>query len=330
MFKKKIIRLIFAITLFFLLFSQLDIEVLITTFKNVDKVSYVFAIFFCALANILCAMRWKDLLKGLRIEIPTKDFIIFYFESIAVNCILPGGILGGDVWRTTRVAQELNKNNSSENLNKKTTKKELFQSIGFGVLADRIHGFWSLCIIGFVCSFFVLILDNSIQSRKLTENHSVEVFFYLIILLFISFLPLLVKCIFLFFKGKFLKISFYQQRWNDKIKDLSLVSFRKSTVLISLSSQIFFGLGFWVCFFSIGLNINVFIVLLVIPGIFLFASLPISVGGFGPREVGSLLFLLPLGISNELIFVSSILFGLTSTIIGLITVSINLLLQTKK
>ena len=114
------------------------------------------------------------------------------------------------------------------------------------------------------------------------------------------------------------------------IANLWLAGKEKVTNFISLTSQGFFGLAFWICLHSVGIEINIFLILFVTPGIFLIGSLPIAIAGFGPREAGSILFLLPFSVNNENIFVSSILFGLASTIIGAITLLINLLLQSKK
>lgn len=331
MFLKKIIRLVFSIALLFFLFSLLNVELLIEVIKSVDKLVYSIAILVCVLANLLCSFRWGSFSIANQMAVPRKFFVLFYFESIAANCILPGGILGGDMWRTARIIKEHKKNSISHDSIGENTKNKLLKLSVSSVFIDRIHGFWSLCFIGLICYLLIFFstFENSIEISQLKKDSSIEKNFYLIILLSVSSLPLFINYIYLFF-GKYISNNFfYKQYFNFEIKNLWLESKRIKTVLISLTSQVFFGVVFWICMFCIGININIFFVLLVVPGIFLFASLPIAIAGFGPREAGSLIFLMPIGINAEQIFISSVLFGLTSTIIGGFTLLLNLFLQSK-
>ena len=49
----------------------------------------------------------------------------------------------------------------------------------------------------------------------------------------------------------------------------------------------------------------------------LFASVvPAAIGGFGPREIGTAAILSPFGFSSEVLVAGSILFGLTATVQG--------------
>ena len=105
-------------------------------------------------------------------------------------------------------------------------------------------------------------------------------------------LPILIKLSIYCFKTNLLKVRIFIGFSIEVTKNLWQASHNKKNIVISLSSQILFGLGFWICLYSIGLNLNIFLILVLVPGIFLFASFPVAIAGFGPREAGSLIFLM--------------------------------------
>ena len=327
---KKIIRFVLGVALLLFLFSHLNISSLISTLKNIDSLLYLTALLICTIANLLCSLRWKNLSKSIKLKAPKKIFTLVYFEAIAVNCILPGGILGGDVWRTARIVNE-NKKYNMPNID--TSKKNLLKMSGLCVLVDRIHGFWSLCLIG-ITSFLVITLTpiekSDVINNQLTEGNFNQILIYILILILIFLSPVLMRFLTLIVSESFSKFKVYKVNFETEIKSLWIACFDKSTIFISVLSQVLFGLGFWICLNSVDADVNVFLIFLVVPGIFLLGSLPISIAGFGPREAGSLFFLLPLFITNEQIFISSILFGLTSTILGAITLLVSLLIGIKK
>jgi uncharacterized membrane protein YbhN (UPF0104 family) len=197
---------------------------------------------------------------------------------------------------------------------------------------DRIHGFWSLCIMGVVCFvlFFLFMPETTTVFSERYTNHLNHLLIYLIVLILIILLPILTKLLIYYFQNNLLKIKIFVKFSNEVAKNLWQASHNKKNIIISLGSQILFGLSFWLCLYSIGLSLNIFLVLILVPGIFLFASFPIAIAGFGPREAGTLIFLMPLSLDSEHIFVSSILFGLSSTILGAFTLLISLINSFKK
>ena len=328
---KKFLRFVCGSALLIFIFSQLNTDLLTRIFLSINVLAFLIAVIFCGIANFLCALRWEILSEALGLKVSKKIFIMVYFESIAANCVLPGGILGGDIWRTSRLAKEKKSEISILGHNLKPSEHQFLKLSGFSVFLDRIHGFWSLCVVG-TTSFLLFFLITPESSTRFSEqhaNHLSQLSIYLIVLTFIMLLPILIKLSIYCFKTNLLKVKIFVGFSIQVAKNLWHASHNKKNIVISLSSQILFGLGFWICLYSIGLNLNIFLILVLVPGIFLFASFPVAIAGFGPREAGSLIFLMPLSLNSEHIFISSVLFGLTSTILGAITLLISLLNSSK-
>ncbi|OUW01531.1 MAG: hypothetical protein CBD16_05470 [Betaproteobacteria bacterium TMED156] len=332
---KKILRFFFGTTLLIFLFSLLDLQLLSDTLKSVDERVYVVSIVLCLMGNLFCAIRWISLCQSFKFNIPKKTFVFIYFESIAANCILPGGILGGDVWRTSRIISESKKHGKNSDSFGKISKKNQIALISLSVFADRAHGFWLLCFIG-ICSFSVLLIDKHNKYLKnifVDPSNINQLFFYAIGLLLILIFPVLIYFLYTKLKRGNIKNKFFHLNnyiIANYIFELIPLSINKKLLFFSLLSQLFFGFAFWVCLHSVGIEINILYILFVVPGIFLFGILPISIGGFGPREAGALIFIALYGVNNEHIFASSILFGLTSTIIGLLTILLSVVFQIRK
>ena len=328
----KFLRLVFGAGLLFFLFAQLDTDLLVQILLSMNVFTFIAAVIFCGVANFLCALRWESLSKAVGLNALKKFFVSVYFESIAANCVLPGGILGGDIWRTVRLARKKKCRIDLARNDPRTYKIQFLKLSGLSVLLDRIHGFWSLCIMGISCflMFFLFMPETSTKFGNEHTSYFNQLFVYLMILVLIIFLPILVKLSILFTQINLTKMKVFIELTNKTAKNLWRVSNSKKIIVISLSSQILFGLSFWICLYSIGVNLNIFLTLVLVPGIFLFASIPIAIAGFGPREAGSLIFLMPLSLNSEHIFISSVLFGLTSTILGVITLLISLTNNLKK
>ena len=103
---------------------------------------------------------------------------------------------------------------------------------------------------------------------------------------------------------------------------LYLIRRRKVVVLlrtfgISILVQCFALIAFWACFKSLDQTIPIALFVAVSAGIFVTAVVPAAVGGFGAREVGAVVFMAPLGVSAEISFTASVLYGIMASLQGL-------------
>ena len=83
-------------------------------------------------SNLVSALRWRALARWLGAEASARDACRWYFQAIGLNALLPGAVVGGDVYRAVmlrRVGQDT-------------------LAAGWSVLLDRVSGLWMLCAIG--------------------------------------------------------------------------------------------------------------------------------------------------------------------------------------
>ena len=50
-------------------------------------------------SNLVSALRWRALARWLGAEVSVRDATRWYFQAIGLNALLPGAVVGGDVYR---------------------------------------------------------------------------------------------------------------------------------------------------------------------------------------------------------------------------------------
>ncbi|HLT28094.1 MAG TPA: lysylphosphatidylglycerol synthase transmembrane domain-containing protein [Zeimonas sp.] len=85
-------------------------------------------------ANVFAALRWRELARWLGMTAPRAWSVVTYFHGVAVNALLPGAVVGGDMLRAYAL-QRLGHPGLEA---------------GMSVLLDRLSGLWMLCVVGFV------------------------------------------------------------------------------------------------------------------------------------------------------------------------------------
>ncbi|MDR2154793.1 MAG: flippase-like domain-containing protein [Burkholderiaceae bacterium] len=83
-------------------------------------------------SNFVSALRWRALARWLGADMKTRDACRWYFQAIGLNALLPGAVVGGDVFRAVALRR------AGQN----------GQAAGWSVALDRISGLWMLCAIG--------------------------------------------------------------------------------------------------------------------------------------------------------------------------------------
>ena len=105
--------------------------------------------------NAACAFRWTKILNC-ESKIKFWKAIKAYFESISFTTVMPVGMLGGDLYRSVRLSS---RNSSGELTSTIKPSKEVMLS----VIADRIHGFWALCLLAVLTIFYSIIFEKYIS-----------------------------------------------------------------------------------------------------------------------------------------------------------------------
>ena len=85
-----------------------------------------------AASNLVSALRWRALARWLGAELAVADAARWYFQAIGLNTLLPGAVVGGDVYRAV-VLRRAGQDPAAS---------------GWSVVLDRASGLWMLCAIG--------------------------------------------------------------------------------------------------------------------------------------------------------------------------------------
>ena len=83
-------------------------------------------------SNVVSALRWRALARWLGADVSVRDASRWYFQAIGLNALLPGAVLGGDVYRAVVL--------------RRAGQATLASS--WSVVLDRVSGLWMLCAIG--------------------------------------------------------------------------------------------------------------------------------------------------------------------------------------
>jgi uncharacterized membrane protein YbhN (UPF0104 family) len=258
------------------LLAQLQPAELLATLKSTDWQWALLALVLACLANLACSLRWRKIVVQMGQPLKKGPALRLYFQGITANTVLPGGIIGGDIWRVLGLA-----------------KMGMSKASGTqSVVLDRAIGFWALSALALAASCAQLILTG----RLWDQAPQTLMVIYGLALFSISFSPALLW----WMKAKWVRGMFVPAS-------------------ISLGSQLLTIAAFLCCLTAVRAEFSSLAVATLCAGIFLGAVVPASIGGFGSREVASVIFLTEIGIQPEAAFLASVLFGLTATAQGLIS-----------
>jgi uncharacterized membrane protein YbhN (UPF0104 family) len=156
-FLKKIGKPILGIGLLMLVIWQLDVSEIWGLLNRLEWVWFAVGFVSLTFANFVSAYRWALIAKELGISVRLVDAIKFYAQGVLANTVLPGGIVGGDVWRTlSLVNQGAEKSNAA-----------------LSVFLDRLSGVW---VLG-VCSLAALIFLLAVGKMPIGPSR-LELLFY--------------------------------------------------------------------------------------------------------------------------------------------------------
>ncbi len=302
---RKIFRQIFMI----FLRSGISIVILFFLFKWIGfkKISGViygarFGYLFISIltfiaAYILCFFRWCLLVKSVGIKAPLSRLASSYLGGIFFNLFLPSTV-GGDIVRIADLRNHIRK-----------TKE-----IAATVLVDRLVGF---------CALGLIVLVSIIIGREYIRG--LDVLIPIAILFFLLFSVVAV----LFTKNIFAKIKIFiptkkLKSWAENLHE-EIFYFRKRpkvllrTLLISLLSQLTLIFGFYFIFLALRLNPDIIYFFIFVPLINVVATIPVSIGGLGLRDTGSVFFFTKIGIAKDVAAAASLLSFLFIVLIGIIS-----------
>ena len=237
-------------------------------------------------SNGVSALRWRALARWLGAEVGARDACRWYFQAIGLNALLPGAVVGGDVYRAL-VLRRAGQDTAASS---------------WSVVLDRASGLWMLCAIGGLgaaaCAgvlapwlglppgaFAVLMLAGTALWLALPWG-----------------LPLLLRG---------------SQAGGGWLAPLRAAAARPdfagqwigqavaSAAVQGLSAAALAGGGL-----ALGLQLPASVWAWAIAPVFLMAALPVSVGGWGTREAAAVAALAPFGVAAPAAVGVGVIYGL--------------------
>ena len=141
---KRFLKPALGLGLVALLLSQLQPGELLATLKSTDWQLALLGLALACLANLACSLRWRKIVVQMGQPLKKDSALQLYFQGITANTVLPGGIIGGDIWRVLGLARM------------GMSKTSATQS----VVLDRVIGFWALSALALAALCAQLILSG--------------------------------------------------------------------------------------------------------------------------------------------------------------------------
>lgn len=267
------------------------------TLNNVELRWFALAVVASILANVASALRWAHIARLFGLTAPALPLIAIYGRGVTINNLLPGATLSGDMLRAFQLHKLGN---------------PLGQST-LSVVLDRFSGLWVLCLVSAAAAALWSGTNSLTHDPALAQKLTIYAAL-LGSLILLPFLPLP-----LFNPKGNNKLARLVLSWNKLTQQLAL--FRTNlprTALQSTVVQLFSSLAFWLGGTSVGLDISYWLVLALCAPVFIIASLPVGIGGWGTREFAAVLVFGFAGVSSEIATAAAILYGLCAVIQGII------------
>ena len=241
-------------------------------------------------SNIVSAWRWRALARWLGADVSMRDASRWYFQAIGLNALLPGAVLGGDVYRAVVL--------------RRAGQDTLASS--WSVVLDRVSGRWMLCAIGGLGA--AACADVLAPWLRLPAGAFVALMLAGTALWLVLpwALPALLRRWGLRWLAP-LRAAAERPDFNQQMGWQAL----SSAAVQVLSAAALAGGGL-----ALGVQLPLSAWAFAIAPVFLMAALPVSVGGWGTREAAAVAALAPFGVAAPAAVGVGVIYGLYALVQG--------------
>ena len=241
-------------------------------------------------SNIVSAWRWRALARWLGADVSMRDASRWYFQAIGLNALLPGAVLGGDVYRAVVL--------------RRAGQDTLASS--WSVVLDRVSGLWMLCAIGGLGA--AACADVLAPWLRLPAGAFVALMLAGTALWLVLpwALPALLRRWGLRWLAP-LRAAAERPDFNQQMGWQAL----SSAAVQVLSAAALAGGGL-----ARGVQLPLSAWAFAIAPVFLMAALPVSVGGWGTREAAAVAALAPFGVAAPAAVGVGVIYGLYALVQG--------------
>ena len=235
-------------------------------------------------SNVVSALRWRALARWLGADVSVRDATRWYFQAIGLNALLPGAVLGGDLYRAVVL--------------RRAGQATLASS--WSVVLDRVSGLWMLCAIGGLGA--ALCADVLAPWLRLPAG---------------AFAALMLAGTVLWLATPW-TLPALLRRWGVRwLAPLRAAAQRPDfnrqmgwQALASAAVQVLSAAALAAGGLALGVQLPLAAWAFAIAPVFLMAALPVSVGGWGTREAAAVASLAPFGVAAPAAVGVGVIYGL--------------------
>ena len=241
-------------------------------------------------SNVVSALRWRTLARWLGADVSVRDASRWYFQAIGLNALLPGAVLGGDLYRAVVL--------------RRAGQATLASS--WSVVLDRVSGLWMLCAIGGIGA--ALYVDVLAPWLRLPAG-----VFTLLMLAGTALwlmLPWVLPALLRYGGVRWLAPLRAAAERPDFNRQMGWQALASAAVQV-LSAAALAGGGL-----ALGVQLPLAAWAFAIAPVFLMAALPVSVGGWGTREAAAVAALAPFGVAAPAAVGVGVIYGLYALVQG--------------
>ena len=233
-------------------------------------------------SNVVSAWRWHALSQWLGLPMRRTDALRWYFQAIGLNVLLPGAVVGGDVYRAVAAFGVL----QAATAPLPATKA----AASLSVLLDRLSGVWMLCALG--------ALGAAASAPALAPAlHASPLFLFAAAVLGALLLLAFPWALLLWLRAKRPNST---TAWLAPLMQAAVrPDAGRQWLLQALASamvQVLSATALAVGGLALGVHLPAAAWAFAMAPIFLLAALPVSIGGWGTREAASIAALAPFGV----------------------------------
>ena len=241
-------------------------------------------------SNVVSALRWRALARWLGADVSVRDASRWYFQAIGLNALLPGAVLGGDLYRAVVL--------------RRAGQATLASS--WSVVLDRVSGLWMLCAIGGLGA--ALCADVLAPWLRLPAG---------------AFTALMLAGTALWLATPW-TLPALLRRWGVRwLAPLRAAAQRPDfnrqmgwQALASAAVQVLSAAALAGGGLALGVQLPLAAWAFAIAPVFLMAALPVSVGGWGTREAAAVASLAPFGVAAPAAVGVGVIYGLYALVQG--------------
>ena len=285
---KALLRGLLGLFLLGLVMALTDPARVLAQLRQAQPVWLLVGLLAAMASNIVSALRWRALARWLGAEVGWLDACRWYFQAMGLNALLPGAVVGGDLYRAMALRR---------------TGQDT-AAAGWSVVLDRVSGLWMLCAMGGLGA--AACADVLAPWLRLPAG-AFAMLTLAATLLWLALpwaLPLLLRW----------SPARLQGGWLVPLRlAVARPDFRRQWVgqaLASAAVQVLSAAALAAGGMALGVVLPAPVWAWAMAPVFLMAALPLSVGGWGTREAAAVAALAPFGVAAPAAVGGGMVYGL--------------------